>query len=277
MNKQDKQGPKFLRLDAEQYALNLFGIKARARELYSERDQNFHLLCEDGNEYMLKIANVSEKKKDLEIQNQVMMQLSQNTSPSMCPKPLPARSGEKIISIKNRDGDAFFVRLLTYLKGVLLAESLPHSPDLMYEFGCFIGRMVKAFSSLPDIKFRTDFYWNMSRGPETVKKYKDYINNPDYRSLVGFYSDLYESYAVPLLPELRCSLIQNDANDHNIIVSPDTKNTEGYEQRKIAGIIDFGDIVYSYTICELAVALAYVMMKKNDPIKTALYVLSGYS
>jgi Ser/Thr protein kinase RdoA (MazF antagonist) len=277
MNKQDKQVPEFLRSDAERYALDLFGIKAKAKELYSYQDQNFHLRCDDGNEYMLKIANVLETKKDLKIQNQVMLQLSQNTSPSMCPKPLPARSGERIVSIKDRDGDKFFVRLLTYLKGVLLAESLPHSPDLMYEFGCFIGRMVKAFSSIPDIKFRTDFYWNMSRGPETVKKYKNHINNPDYRSLVGFYIDLYESSAVPLLPELRCSLIQNDANDYNIIISPAEKYTEGCEQRTIAGIIDFGDTVYSYTICELAIALAYIMMKKNDPIKTALFVLSGYS
>jgi len=49
----------------------------------------------------------------------------------------------------------------------------------------------------------------------------------------------------------------NDANDYNILVSHSRRST-------VSAIIDFGDVVYSATVCNLAVALAYVMLAKPD-------------
>src|SRR5262249_35911937 len=43
-----------------------------------------------------------------------------------------------------------------------------------------------------------------------------------------------------------------------------------------AGIIDFGDLVESYTIAELAVALAYAMLDNADPLGAARHVVAGY-
>jgi len=269
--------PRFLKTDAERVAWELFGIKAESNELYSYQDQNFLLQHKNGDRSVLKIANLSEKKRDMEIQNNVMLHLHQNSSPPLCPKPIPARSGETLVTIQDKEGDIFFVRLLTYLKGITLAESRPHSPALMYDLGRFIGRMVRSFQSAPKIKFRTDFFWNMFNGPETVKKYRIHINNQDHQILVDYYLNLYARQAVPLLPNLSCGLIQNDANDHNILVSPHQDQSDKIIQRSIAGVIDFGDMVYSYVLCELANALAYIMMEKNHPLEIASRVLSGYS
>ena len=35
-------------------------------------------------------------------------------------------------------------------------------------------------------------------------------------------------------------------------------------------------MVHTFTVCELAVAIAYIMMNKKDPVKTAKLVVEGY-
>src|SRR5262249_23297248 len=75
-------------------------------------------------------------------------------------------------------------------------------------------------------------------------------------------------------PRLRKSAIHNDANDYNVIVGGDadlyTKN------QNVAGLIDFGDMVYSFTVADLAVAIAYAILDKPDPLAAAAEIVSGY-
>jgi Ser/Thr protein kinase RdoA (MazF antagonist) len=56
-------------------------------------------------------------------------------------------------------------------------------------------------------------------------------------------------------------------NDYNVLVESD----------RVTGLIDFGDIVYSWTVGELAVALAYVVLGKKDPWAEAAHVVEGYT
>jgi 4-aminobutyrate aminotransferase-like enzyme len=42
------------------------------------------------------------------------------------------------------------------------------------------------------------------------------------------------------------------------------------------GLIDFGDMVHSFTVGDLAVAIAYVVLDKPNPIRAALQVVAGY-
>ncbi len=44
-------------------------------------------------------------------------------------------------------------------------------------------------------------------------------------------------------------VLHNDANDHNVIVSQDGS--------EVVGVLDFGDMVYSCYIFELAITIAY--------------------
>ena len=68
-------------------------------------------------------------------------------------------------------------------------------------------------------------------------------------------------------PELRYSFIHNDANNQNILIHPNGK---------IKGIIDFGDVTYSYTMLEAAVCMSYIGRGHNDPIKVWESFLEGY-
>jgi Ser/Thr protein kinase RdoA (MazF antagonist) len=63
-------------------------------------------------------------------------------------------------------------------------------------------------------------------------------------------------------------VIHGDANDYNVLVDPETMT--------VSGLIDFGDMVYSYTVADLAVAIAYVVLEEADPLSAAREVIEGY-
>ena len=49
------------------------------------------------------------------------------------------------------------------------------------------------------------------------------------------------------------SVIHNDANDYNVLI----------EDGRMSGLLDFGDLVHSATVCDLAIALAYTMLHER--------------
>ena len=62
-------------------------------------------------------------------------------------------------------------------------------------------------------------------------------------------------------------MIYNDANDHNVLMD---------HAGEILGLIDLGDSVHSPRIVELAVAGAYAMLGRDDPISAILPLVAGY-
>lgn len=51
-------------------------------------------------------------------------------------------------------------------------------------------------------------------------------------------------------------MIHNDANDYNIVVQG-----SALTERRL-GLIDWGDVVMSNTVCDLAIALTYALLDK---------------
>ena len=71
--------------------------------------------------------------------------------------------------------------------------------------------------------------------------------------------------------KFRKSIIHNDINDNNIIVSKDLKDPE------ISGIIDFGDCVYTQLINEVAIVCTYAIIGSKNPLISACEVLEGFN
>src|SRR5438132_571665 len=80
--------------------------------------------------------------------------------------------------------------------------------------------------------------------------------------------DLQFTYIALTKPGKAIETIKDD-NDYNILVS------QRREQR-VNAILDYGDVVHTATVCDLAIALAYVMLDKPDPIGVAAQVVSAY-
>jgi 4-aminobutyrate aminotransferase-like enzyme len=92
----------------------------------------------------------------------------------------------------------------------------------------------------------------------------------------------FEQHAAPYLTNLSRSIVYNDANDYNLLCEGNidlrffSPTTYRQQSQRIVGLIDFGDMVYSYTVGDLAVAIAYAILGKPDPLSAAALVIKGY-
>jgi 4-aminobutyrate aminotransferase-like enzyme/aminoglycoside phosphotransferase (APT) family kinase protein len=256
--------------EVRQIVKEYYGFSVTAQTLVGDISQNFYLRDDSGRGFVFKIANPEEKWEMLDCQNKAMEYLQRNNKRINCPQPIPAGSREQIVTISDPKKNNYHARMLTYLEGEFLAEIEQPDSELLYDLGCFLGSLDKTLAAFEHPSAHRYWHWDITN-TANIKDYLQHIGNPSKRRLVDYFLLQYETWVSPKLPGLRKSIIHNDANDYNVLIKNNSK-----ERLKIAGIIDFGDIVFSCTICELAVALAYVMFEKEDPLERASHVIRGY-
>jgi 4-aminobutyrate aminotransferase-like enzyme/Ser/Thr protein kinase RdoA (MazF antagonist) len=271
MLSRDVNRPRLTQEDARSLALNLYGVVGEAVELPSERDQNFRIDSKGGDVFVLKIASESEALDTLEFQNSAMMWLKKRLAGGRSPHIVPANSGALVESTVSSDGSRHFVRLVTHLPGKVLADVSPHTPDFLFGFGRFVGSVSSSLEGFSHPSASREFYWDLALAPRVIEMYLDNIADPDDRELVSYYLAMFNSEVAPRMRNLRRSVIHNDANDYNIVVSH-----PHLPEKRVFGILDFGDMVESSTVFEVAIAAAYAMLGAPNPLAAASRVVAGY-
>ncbi len=255
--------------DIAQLAQTHFGIAAQVGALPGEIDLNFLLTASDGRQYTLKIANPKESVANLEMQNAALIHLANQDWDLEIPRLVPNQQNENITFVKDSLGQIRFMRLLTWVSGRPLAQVNPHTPELLYHVGAMLGKLTRAFASFQHPAAHRFLKWDPSQALWT-KTHLSRIGDPVRQDLAAYFADLFEREAAPLFPKLRQSVTYGDANDYNILVSDDPLNPN------VPGVIDFGDMVFSHTVNELGIALAYAMMDKPDPLQAAIPMVQGF-
>jgi len=270
--------PKFTQKQAESLAEEWYGKNVSAKPLPSERDQNFLLKDKYSEEkYVLKIANKREKKEILELQNLAMKKIGSYLTPLSCPQICLTTEGKETERIGLRNGEYHYVRMVTYIKGVPLGKVHPHNPYLLCSIGRFIAKIDTVLKDLSHSASHRDFHWDLQNGPQTVQRFIKFIENPDKRFLLEYFLDRFQSQASKFLSGLNKTVIHNDGNDQNILINISDNQRNGEKQKMSLGIIDFGDMVFSYTVNDIAVASAYVMLHKKNFMEAASHMIKGYN
>jgi len=264
------QLPNFTEQNAADLALQYYGLHAAARQLPGERDRNFYLQSDTGGEFVLKIANATERREILDLQNQAMQHLAERAPALKIPRVCSNKDGEAIVTITSREGATHFMRLLTYVPAKLFAYVKPHSPELLHSLGRVLGQMDEALFDFKHPAAQRLLKWDLKNAP-WIHDYLHHLAPSERRAVVERFLALFEKSATPRLPQLRTSVIYNDANDYNVLV-----NDNASPDKQVIGVIDFGDVVQTNTVCELAIAAAYAMMDKADPLAAAAPIVSGY-
>src|SRR5262249_44432362 len=146
--------------DASHLAQDLYGLRATATSLPSERDQNFLLETESGERFVLKIANAKEARDMLEAQTEAMTHLARHTS--LCPRLVPTPAGEAMTRIQSPAGAHHWVRLVTYLPGIPFGSIKRHSPALLEHLGRSLGQVDRALASFDHPAIHRDFHWDLA-------------------------------------------------------------------------------------------------------------------
>jgi 4-aminobutyrate aminotransferase-like enzyme/Ser/Thr protein kinase RdoA (MazF antagonist)/murein DD-endopeptidase MepM/ murein hydrolase activator NlpD len=230
------------------------------------------LRTRDGRRFVLKIANGTEDRGLLQAQNAAMAHVAARAG--ICPRVVPDAAGAEIAEYRGAQGEPHFVRLLTWIDGEPLGAIRHRSTPLLRDLGRRVGQMDAALASFDHPAAHRVFHWDLARGFSAVSAHLGLVAGDAIRTLVDEAAVATARELEPLLTGLGRSVIHGDANDYNVIVS----EAEGVweRRRRIAGFIDFGDMVHSYTAGDLAVAAAYAMLDAPDPLSVARAIVAGY-
>ena len=248
---------------AARTAIELFGVDGTASPLPSERDQNFLLRTTGGDRFVLKIANSTDSRALLEAQNAALSHVARSTT--LCPRVIPTLDGAPIGEMTTETGTRHLVRLLTWLPGVPLAAIGDQPGPLLESLGAAVAELDAALEQFDHPAVHREFHWDLARGLALVRDLSPRIADPELRGLVVRVAQQVDFRDGPLLDALRRAVVHNDPNDHNVLVD-----------ERVTGILDFGDIVHSYAVADLAIAVAYAVLGKSDPLAAAVDVVRGY-
>ncbi len=235
----------------------LTGLSAVPLEGYNSTNYK----VQDGkSNYVLKIYPRNDENLELlHSENRILLKLAGLEAYDF-PAVLPNLKGDMLSLNKTH-----ILRLLTFVEGDFLG-SVPHPPKLLNSFGTFLGIMDRKLEGLRDATLASREYpWDL-QFLDSNRAYLKNIPDPADRSLVDYFYMQFEQQVFPRRAKLRKGIVHNDANVWNVLTS----------KGRVTGLIDFGDMCYTWLISELAVGLTYLMMDEDDPLEICSEVISSY-
>jgi 4-aminobutyrate aminotransferase-like enzyme/Ser/Thr protein kinase RdoA (MazF antagonist) len=264
-----EEAPRFDIARARALARELYGLDAVASPLDSERDQNFRLDLGDGSRFVLKIANAAESRGWLEAQNAAMGHAS--GLGAACPALVATVDGAPIAVTDGEAGGVHMVRLLTWIPGTPLGHLRHHPAGLLEDLGRRLGELDAALADFEHPALHRAFHWDLSRAEATIATHAPRIADEALRRLVEEVAARAVAAVSAVSADLPTAAIHNDANDYNVLVSRTAPGAE-----RIAGFIDFGDMVHGWRVADPAIAIAYALLDAPDPLGAARRIAAGY-
>ncbi|TCC97780.1 aminotransferase class III-fold pyridoxal phosphate-dependent enzyme [Pedobacter hiemivivus] len=227
-------------------------------------DQNFLIQDAEGKKLIAKVTTDLLDPYFLEAQLKAMAHLRKKDKNIRIQNVL-ANSDGGAYTVLEVDGNILYLRVLSYLDGTFMGDLKDCPSEVIDSLGTTLANMdlyLKDFSHPAAYRFTE---WDLAQ-VMTCRDYLQKIKDHEKRTMVDYFLLQYEMEVMPLQHQLRKAVIHNDANDYNVLV----------KDGQVSGIIDFGDMVESQLINNIAIACTYVMFKKQDPLSAAQTLLKSY-
>lgn len=256
---------------AARLASDHYGLTGELQTLPSYFDFNFRLQTAAGPAYVIKFANSASDVAILQMENAAINHLAGKSLSFSHPILLKSAQGEEIVTVTaaNEDGKHYSMRVISWLAGELYAEVKPQTTELHKSLGTLLANSAIAFADFEHPAAHRRMKWDVARLADLEPLLKLYEDKEKYQLLASHLSDFCQ-HALPALSDCHKQIIHNDSNDYNLL----TTTTNG--RTTCSGLIDFGDMVYSYRICDLAIAMAYALFGQNDVPAAARAIVEGY-
>jgi Ser/Thr protein kinase RdoA (MazF antagonist) len=244
-----------------------YNLSGALEQLPSERDQNFLVTTRGGEHYVLRIANSAEDRAVTDFQTGALLHIAGNAPELPVPRPIRNHHGNYVTEYVAADGREHLVRVLTWLEGIPKEHSEP-SPDYAATLGRFLAHLGHA---LRDYRHSASGYallWDL-KNVKTLRRLLERVNDASLRALCTRRLDVFETHVLPEFERLRWQVIHNDLNPDNVLVDPE-------ETDSVTGVIDFGDLVCSPLVVDVAVAAAYLLRDDEDALKDVRGFVAGY-
>ncbi len=253
--------------EAEKLALVLFNIKGKATALPGELDFNFRISTENGEGYILKVSRPNEDEAYLDFQQKLLQHIDNQKVDIIAPKVILDVNGKAISEYDDDFGKTRKVRLLSWIFGRLWSSVNPQLDDLRFSLGEQCGKLTAALIGFEHPMANREFEWDIAQAAWT-KKHIGFFKG-DKKRIVAYFQNMFDD-EYGTYHKLRKSVVHNDANDNNVIVSEDRITPV------VKAAIDYGDAVYTQIINDVAITCAYAIMHQNDTLQAVLPVIKGY-
>jgi Ser/Thr protein kinase RdoA (MazF antagonist) len=257
---------------AAQLAEWYWRIRGDVSVLPSYADQNFRIR-NDAGDYVLKVANPSWSRMDLDLENQAMMTLAEREPSLRWPQVQCALNGQHLLSFP-LCGQVRQVRVLSFVPGRTYADVIgslsPTQRAILHEsLGSAVGRLTRGLQDFHHPAADRQHDWNLMRLP-ALRDEMTHIDDDALRAIVQIHVDAFCERLPSWRGCLPVTVLHNDANDLNVIVDLDAGVPS------VNAVIDFGDMCTSFRLADLAITCVYAMQHETDPVACARAIVRGY-
>lgn len=268
--------------EAEAWAWELFGLRARAVELGSQQDANFLLLPTESEGStrgtdstssplaVMKVANGAFDRPRLDEQDRAADWIVQ-VYPGLraggrwaAPDGSPAESKRVQAS-----SGAHVVRLVRFLGGGTLNGSSYLTPAVVGALGTISGEVSRALSTFPKETRSDVLQWDLRHARRVVEALYGEITDDDLRVRVVSHVRRAADHVESRAGALPLQVIHGDLTDDNVVCSS--------AGAVIDGVIDFGDLMESWRVAEVAVTLSSVLHHDGATPLSVLPAVSAFN
>ena len=248
-----------------------WGIDASGhRRLDTERDDTVLLTTSEGVRRIVKVAHPLDDPRVLDLQCSALAWATATDPGLPLPHVVPDRDGALLRSVSGTEGEPRLARVLDYLPGSVLDYDVT-TPTQREAVGVAVGRLSLALDGFEHPASQRYLPWDLQQ----VGTLRDKLEHvPDATSLAAVV-ELLDDYDARIGPALRASrqqVVHQDLNPDNVLVDPG-------DGTFVTGVLDFGDIVRSSVVGDLAVAMTYAVDSAppdTDPWAPAYDVARGF-
>ncbi len=250
-------------------ARRLYGIEGTLKSLPGEYDCNTCISTKNGEQYVLKIMHPSRATTFIEMQIAALEHIA-SAAPQVPIQRVIAQHDGQSSSVQQIGENQHTVWMLSYIEGTLFADANPVDDALVAHLGETIGHIDIALKSFAYQTPERTLEWDVLNAG-WIRGYRDALADESERVLVLRLLDRYEQTYTQHKADVRIGLIHGDANDYNLVVG-----NPGYRSRTVQGVLDFGDMMRTAMVSELAISAAYMLMRHPDPIDGLMVMTSAY-
>ncbi|CAM3290978.1 aminotransferase class III-fold pyridoxal phosphate-dependent enzyme [Shewanella violacea] len=247
-----------------------FHMTVEVKSLPGYVDLNFLLTDTQGKRFILKIANADESLAELDMQNAVMNYLNGQELAYQLPEVIKNLAGNEITALKDGHGRPRPMRLLSYVPGVFYCDHKALTGHHYSQLGTLLGKLDLSLQGFSHSAASRHFDWDLKHAKSVIESKVGLITDQSQRQQVLKILSGFEQQVIPFMDELPQGVIHNDVNDYNLLLTSASLDAE------VIGLIDFGDMVHSHQINELAIACAYAILGSDSPLTIIQAITLAY-
>ena len=240
-----------------------YGIEGELSRLPGE-NLNFLVVTARGDKFVSKIVDEHMPPDVVEMEFAAIEYAVKAGFQPHLPRIIENKYGNIETGIKIHKNNHNRLRLIAFIEGIEMSRLSDISDNLLIELGRTLASFDIAMQAFDHPFARRNHRWNLAAAGQHEDEIR-LIADPAKRELLaGSFATWHE--AREKVAEVPWQFIHGDGHDENILV----------EGERVTGLIDFGDCCHNPTICELAICLTYLMMRGDEPLRTATVITAGY-